>query len=255
MIKSTLMKTLILEDETLAAKDLLKTIEQLPEAIEVLAVLKTVKDAQQWLSQNPEPQLILADIQLADASSFELFENLTLSCPIIFITAYDEFALRAFKLNSIDYLLKPIDADQLEHAFQKYRNLQNTQALNDQIQSLIANFQQPKAYKERFLVLSRNALVPLHVSAIAYFMKDELIFAITYEGKKHVCDMHSLEEVEKLIDPNQFYRANRQFIIHSDAVSKIKTTHKGLTVELKNPLEHQIDISREKAKNFKAWMA
>lgn len=249
------MKTLILEDETLAAKDLLKTIDQLDIGIEVLAVLKTVKAAQEWLNQYPEPQLILADIQLADASSFELFENRKLSCPIIFTTAYNEFALRAFKLNSIDYLLKPIDAEQLEHAIQKYQTLQKSPALHEQIQTLIANFQQPQTYKERFLVLSRNALVPLHVDEIAYFMKDELIFAVTYEGKRFVCDMHSLEEVEKLVNPHNFYRANRQFIIHSNAVAKIKTTHKGLTIELQKTLKQEVDISREKAKVFKQWMA
>ncbi|MGB0526059.1 MAG: LytR/AlgR family response regulator transcription factor [Flammeovirgaceae bacterium] len=248
------MKTLILEDETLAAKDLLKTIEQLTTPIEVLGVLKTVKAAQTWLAENPEPELILADIQLADASSFDLFEHANIQCPIIFTTAYDEFALRAFKLNSIDYLLKPIDIDQLAYALHKYSKLQNSQALTSQIQTLIANFHQTPRYKERFLVLSRNALVPLQVTDIAYFIKDELIFAVTYEGKRHVCDMHSLEEVEKLVDPQLFYRANRQFIIHSEAVAKIKTTHKGLTVELKSGLNQAVAISREKAKSFKQWM-
>ena len=249
------MKVLILEDETLAAKDLLKTIDQLEEPVDVLAVIKTVKEASEWLSQHEEPQLILSDIQLADASSFELFESHSISCPIIFTTAYDEFALRAFKLNSIDYLLKPIDSDQLSQAISKYKKLEQVNALQEQLQSLIHNFHQPKAYKERFLVLSRNALVPLHIKEIAYFMKDEIIFAVTFDNKRYVCDLHSLEEVDKLVDPQLFFRANRQFIIHADAVAKIKSSHKGLTIELLKPLNTEVAISREKAKQFKEWMA
>jgi DNA-binding LytR/AlgR family response regulator len=220
-------------------------------------VLTSVDTAKKWFASNALPDLILSDIQLSDGISFDIYEGLHLTCPIIFTTAYNDYAIRAFKLNSIDYLLKPIDATELTNAMTKYQSLSAGSHIGDQLKTLVSGWNQgtSKKYKERFLTLHRNTLIPVNVSDIAYFCKEELIYVYTMANERFISEHHTLDEIESLINPELFYRVNRQFIIHIQAVGKIKTTHKGLTVELKAPYNKEIDISREKATAFKEWVA
>ena len=251
------MKILIIEDEPLVARDLQNLLRRIAPDTEVIALLSSVESAKQWFQSNKLPDLILSDIQLSDGISFDIFEGLKLTCPIIFTTAYDDYAIRAFKLNSIDYLLKPIDGGELSKALTKYKSLSTENLLGDQLKSIIANWDTtaPKKYKERFLTLHRNTLVPVSISDVAFFCKEELIYLHTITNEKYISEHHTLDEIESLINPEIFYRVNRQFNIHIQTVAKIKTTHKGLTVQLKPPFNHEIDISREKAASFKAWVS
>jgi DNA-binding LytR/AlgR family response regulator len=250
------MKILIIEDEPLVAKDLENLLGRIEAKVEVLAVLSSVEAAKKWFSGNKLPDLVLSDIRLADGISFEIFENLHLHCPIIFTTAYDDYAIRAFKLNSIDYLLKPIDGKELAAALAKYKSLSTENILAEQLKTLMNDWgQQPhKKYKERFLTLHRNTLVPVLQQDIAFFQKEELIFVHTMSNERYISEHQTLDEIESLLNPEIFYRVNRQFIIHLQSVGRIKTTHKGLTVQLKPPFNNEIDISREKAASFKKWI-
>jgi Response regulator of the LytR/AlgR family len=249
------MKILIIEDEPLVAKDLLKLIARLEPSAVVLDTLTGVQESIAWLTTNELPDLILSDIQLSDGTSFEIFEKRNISCPIIFTTAYDEYAIRAFKLNSIDYLLKPIDAKELENALKKYKNLSHSSGLADQLKNLLENRgKDHKHYKERFLSVQRNSLIPLSVSQISFFHKDELIYIQTLENERLISEHQTLDEIEELVDPVKFFRVNRQFLVHIQAVAKIKTTHKGLSIQLKPPFNLELDLSREKATAFKNWI-
>jgi two-component system, LytTR family, response regulator len=248
------MKVLIIEDEPLAAKDLANLLTRLEPSIEIQSTVTSVDGAKKWFSINMQPNLILSDIQLSDGISFEIFENMDLSCPIIFTTAYDDYAIRAFKLNSIDYLLKPIDKDELQAALSKFKT-HSPEVLSEQLKSLIGGWNQPqKKYKERFLTVHRNMMVPITQQEIVFFHKDELIYLHTLSGEKYISDHQTLDEVETLLNPEFFFRVNRQYIIHVQSVGKIKTTHKGLTVQLKAPFNIEIDVSREKAVAFKNWV-
>lgn len=254
--KLIIMNVLIIEDEPLVAKDLQKNLLQADPAIHVIAILSSVESSRKWLSQNKAPDLILSDIQLSDGISFEIFEPLQLTCPIIFTTAYDQYAVRAFKLNSIDYVLKPVDQAELRAALQKYKSLQGLNVLGEHLQQLVTGWgkSDERRFKERFLASHRNTLIPVPVSEIAFFHKQELIYLHTRDNNRYVSEHHTLDEVEELIDPAMFYRVNRQYIIHIQTVARIKPTHKGLTVQLTAPHAIEIDISREKAADFKSWL-
>ncbi len=249
------MKLLIIEDEPLVAKDLLKVIGRVAPSAQVQGLVSSVAEAHRWLDANPVPELVLSDIQLSDGISFEIFESRKLWCPVIFTTAYDEYAIRAFKLNSIDYLLKPIDENELAAALAKYRNMTSSTTVADQVKTLIGSWgKEQKKYKERFLSIQRNAMVPVNQKDIGYFHKEELIFIHTLGNERMISEHQTLDEIESLIDPTLFFRVNRQFIIHIQTVARIKTTHKGLTVQLTPPFNLELDISREKATAFKEWL-
>ena len=249
------MNILIIEDEPLAAKDLQNRLAILVPDSNVIAVISSVERARKWFSENARPDLVLSDIQLSDGISFDIFEKLPLQCPIIFTTAYDEYAIRAFKLNSIDYLLKPIDAKDLAAALEKYKALHSKNVVNDQLKTLLENWgNNTKKYKERFLAVQRNTLVPITQNEIAFFHKEELIYVHTMNNEKFIGEHQTMDGIESMLNPEIFFRVNRQFIIHIQSTSRIKTTLKGLTVQLKPPFNTEIDISREKAVAFKNWL-
>ena len=251
------MKILIIEDEPFAARDLEKQIKRIEPKADIQGVLSSIESAKVWFAVNPEvPDLIFSDIQLSDGISFEIFESLHLHCPIIFTTAYNEYAIRAFKLNSIDYLLKPIDVNELEGALLKYKSLNSGSILSEQLKQMITRWgeQATRKYKDRFLCLHRNTLIPINQEQVIYFHKDELIYIVTTENEKYISEHQTLDEIENLLNPEFFFRVNRQYIIHIQSVGRIKTTHKGLTVQLKPPSNIEIDISREKATAFKKWV-
>jgi len=253
------MKAIIIEDENLIARELKSKIASVAADVVIIETLPSVKTANRWLMENAEPDLILADIQLSDGVSFEIFERYELKCPIIFTTAYDEYAIRAFKVNGIDYLLKPVDVNELEKAIDKCRNyLANKAKLPSNIQELMQVLQNPEAgkkmYKEKFVVSVRSNWLPVLTKDIACFVRDNLNYLITFNGEKFIVDYVTLEEIEELLDPTLFYRANRQSIVHIDSIQSIKPhENQKLTLTLKAPLKIEQDISREKAPAFKKW--
>ena len=252
------MKAVIIEDENLIARELQAKINAVAEDVKVIEHLPSLKTARKWFMQNAEPDLLFMDIQLSDGISFELFDQFNLSCPVIFTTAYDEYAIRAFKVNGIDYLLKPIDEEDLSKAIEKTRRyLQPEQKAPNNIQELIQSLQNPKQgslYKEKFIVSVRHQWIPVKTADIACFMRENLNYLYTFNGDKYILDYTTLEEIEELLDPRIFYRANRQFIINIDSINIIKPhENQKLTAHLKAPLKFEVDISREKAPAFKKW--
>jgi DNA-binding LytR/AlgR family response regulator len=202
---------------------------------------------------------LFADIQLSDGVSFEIFERYELKCPVIFTTAYDEYAIRAFKVNGIDYLLKPVDVNDLKKAIDKSRSMIEQKAkLPANIQELMQVLQNPtsasKIYKEKFVVNVRNNWIPVLTKDIACFVRENLNYLYTFNGDKYIVDYVTLEEIEEILDPNLYYRANRQSIVHVDSIQSIKPhENQKLTLTLKAPLKMEQDISREKAPGFKKW--
>ena len=190
------MRILMIEDEILVAQSLQNLVRQLEPGAELIGPLASVTETKEWLATNPLPDLILSDIQLVDGISFEIFSGNAPNCPIIFTTAYNEYAIRAFKLNSIDYLLKPIDKKELQAAFQKYHLLQskfNDAVYLKEMKELFTQFNKPKQYKERFAVHIGRSVTLIPVDDVALFVKEELIYLINREGNKYITDYRSLD--------------------------------------------------------------
>jgi len=254
-----MIKAVIIEDESLIARELQGKIAAVADDVEIIETLSSLKTARKWFMQNAEPDLLFMDIQLSDGVSFELFDNFKLDCPVIFTTAYDEYAIRAFKVNSIDYLLKPVDNDDLKKAIDKCRTVkEQTVKVPSGMEELIRILQHPKQntplFKEKFIVSVRSNWIPVATKDIACFIRDNLNYLYTFTGEKYILDYTTLEEVEELLDPIFFYRANRQSIVHIDAIQSVKLhENQKLTLTLKAPLKIETDISREKAPGFKKW--
>jgi len=254
------MNAIIIEDESLVAKELVKKLNDVAPDIRIQSILPSLKTAKTWLKENAEPDLIFMDVQLSDGVSFELFKAFSLQCPVIFTTAFNEYAIQAFKSNGIDYLLKPVNKEELKNAVDKCRRLmQNHQSLPLNVVTLLASLapgalnQVPQ--KEKFVVNFRNTLLPVRTSDVAYFVKDELIYLCTFDNQRHILDYPTLEEIEELLNSTAFYRANRQFIVNEKAVKSVQAHHTGkLTLKLTLQPELSIDISREKAPAFKKWL-
>ena len=254
-----MITAVIIEDEALIARELQAKIAAVADDVKIVETLPSLKTARKWLLQNAEPDLLFMDIQLSDGVSFELFEDFDLHCPVIFTTAYDEYALRAFKVNGIDYLLKPIDSEALAAAIQKYRRQAESQPKPPtNWQELLKTLQQApdagQTYKEKFVVSVRNTWVPVNTSDIACILRDNLNYLHTFDGGKYMLDYNTLEEVEELLDPKQFYRANRQSIVNIENIQSVKPhENQKLTLHLKAPAKMSVDISRDKAPAFKRW--
>ncbi len=255
------LSVLIIEDEAIAARRLRKMVTDIDPASEVLAVLDSIESSVQWLEANPCPSLILMDIELVDGQSFEIFDRVAVNCPVIFTTAYDEYAIRAFKVNSIDYLLKPVKRDELRAGLDKLRNL--ARQLNpaaepsvSRIEQLIRGLSQPeKEYRERFLIKSGQRYLSVETGEIAYFYyEDRLTFLKTWKNERYPVD-YTLDELEGMLPPKLFFRANRQCILHIRSVHNIHSyfNHK-LKLTLQPPLEAEVLVSRERATEFKQWM-
>jgi DNA-binding LytR/AlgR family response regulator len=254
------MKIVIVEDEPLIAKDLQKLLLQIAPEAEVLATLGSVVAAANWFTTHPEPDLVLMDIQLSDGVSFDLFNQVPLSCPIIFTTAYNEYAIRAFKVNSVDYLLKPVDADDLRAALDKFRKLRlSASGMQRQLEALLRDLRpaDPKpVFKERFMAHYKNTLMPVPAEKVGYFTKNELIYLVTTDHQKLVTDYNTMDEIEHQVNPTHFFRANRQYIIRLESVSNFKTHYNGkLIVKLHPPLNLEVEVSREKAGEFRKWLS
>ena len=250
------MTILIIEDELLVAESLIRLVKDIePEAV-VVGPVASVQETKEWLRKNQQPDLILSDIQLADGISLDIFAGDRPECPIIFTTAYDEYALRAFKVNSIDYLLKPIDRKELQDAFQKFHLLQSkfrNKAYVKQMMEMFSDITKTRQYKERFAVHIGRSVAMISLADIAAFMKEEIIYLLTTEGKKHITDYRSLDEIEELVDPAIFYRANRQCLVHLPAIESYRADHTSkLQLKLRS-FKDEITISKEKAAEFRDW--
>ena len=253
------MKALIVEDEQLIAEELQYTIESVADDIEIVDVLSNLKAARKWFMEHAEPDIVFMDIRLRDGLAFELFEHFTLQCPVVFTTAYEEYAIRAFKVNGIDYLLKPVQQEDLKKALDKCRNyLQNKSFVPADLQQLLRHITQPSTspvYKEKFIVSFNNKWMPVDTKEIAVFEKNNLNYIYTFTGEKYIYDFSPLEEIEEVLDSKTFFRANRQMIINIGAVHSVKPHgNQKLAVQLKPPLKLEVDISREKAPLFRKWI-
>ena len=254
------MFAIIIEDEAIIAKVLENKIKKVAPDVQILDILPSLKTARRWLSEHAEPDLMFMDVQLSDGVSFEIFNEFTLKCPVIFTTAYDEYAIRAFKVNGVDYLLKPVKDDELAAAIEKCRSMaKRTGAPPTDMQALLQALTNPSktsAYKEKFIVNIRNQWMPVSTKDIACFSKEVLNYIYMFNGERYMIDFTTLEEIEELLDPKQFYRANRQFIINIEAVQTVKPIENSkLLVRLKEPNHKlEIDMSRLKSPDFKKWL-
>ena len=258
------MNSVIIEDEAPAAKRLTQLLAQHP-SVQVQARLASVEEAVEWFGQHAAPDLIFADIQLADGLSFEIFDAVAVRSPIIFTTSYDEYALQAFSLHSVDYLLKPINAAHLSRALGKYEFWQQQtparqQALSDaqlvQMQLLLDALPlHPPRYRQRFLVSTGEQLLPVPVAEVAYFFTThEVVYLVRRDGRRFVVD-YKLDQLEKLLDPATFFRVNRQYLVPLPSVSKIYTYLGGkLKLELCPAAPDEVLVSRERAPVLKRWL-
>ncbi len=248
-------KILIIEDEKPNSDRVKRLLKILRPDAEILATLDTVKSSIEWLSTQESPDIIIMDIRLADGLSFDIFSQIKVTCPVIFTTAYDEYAVRAFKYNSVDYLLKPIEKDELEIALNKYEGLiHQTQDISPVIESLL-NYMKSKDYRSRFLLPYRDGYKTILINDIAFFYSEtKVTYAKLANGATEIVPQ-TLEELEQQLDPKYFFRANRQYILHIDSIQHVHNYFNNkLKIELKKNTEIEVLISREKATLFKAWM-
>lgn len=252
------MKILIVEDEELAVKKLQKTLTAVDNSAEVVGTTDSIQSTVEWLQSNPAPDLILMDIELADGQSFAIFNHTEVKSPVIFTTSYDEYALKAFKVNSIDYLLKPVQKEDLEAALKKFHALKRDTSSSVNLDSIVRELQaklQPKEYRKRFLVKNGQKLVSVDVNEICYFYSDgRLNFFKTDDNKKFVLD-YTMDELEDMLDPNQYFRISRSFFVSVNSIDKIDDYFGNrLILQLKPAVDKEALVSREKVTDFKKWM-
>ncbi|MEY3501536.1 MAG: hypothetical protein RL308_3209 [Bacteroidota bacterium] len=255
------MDIFIIEDEPMASKLLTRLIKDAAPDMNIVGTTDNVVSAIKWFQENKHPDLIFSDIELLDGQSFEIFNSIEISSPVIFTTAYHDFALKAFKVNSIDYLLKPLNKVDIKKALDKYKVLKDkmnsgSNNAGEVLKGLINDLKsEKKTYKSRFLVKMGDRLVSLTNDQIAYFYsEDKLVFVQTIENKKYPVDF-SLDELEHTIDPSSFFRLNRQFISNINSIVSIHNYFNGkLKLTLKPTIEKEILVSREKASYFKDWL-
>ena len=251
------MKVLIVEDEKAAVRRLKDLLAEADPAIEVAGICDTVKKTMEWFRDN-SADLAFFDIQLADAISFEVFNQVDVGCPVIFTTAYDQYALKAFEVNSIDYLLKPIRKEQLERALKKFRQLTGVTGKNlldrdmlNEVREMIRT----GGYKERFVVKYGDHLRSIPVESIAYFLSEaKATFIVTAENRKYLTE-HSLDQVERMVDPSFFFRINRKYIIRFETISDIVAwSSSRLRLRLAVTDDPGMVVAREKVGDFKEWL-
>lgn len=250
------MKALIIEDERAAVRNLRAVLAQVAPEVEVIDVLDSVADALDWFAVNPMPELAFVDIHLADGSAFELFERVEIHCPVIFTTAYDEYALRAFKVNSIDYLLKPIGKEELRAALAKLRQLRGSQEEQPDLKQLIRSLHPAKRYPSHLLIpLKGDKLLPMAVDRMAYCcIAEGQVKVVTVEGQSYDLPQ-TLDELTETLDPVCFFRANRQYLIARRAVRDIDLWFNNrLAINLSVPTAERIIVSKMRAGEFKEWL-
>jgi DNA-binding LytR/AlgR family response regulator len=252
------MNILIIEDEKLAANRLSGLIKGFDESAKIVGVLDSIKASVDWFASHPQPDLAFMDIQLADGLSFEIFDQAAVGCPVIFTTAFDEYALKAFKVNSIDYLLKPIDMDELSRAMEKFRHWHHDPAKPDTVAAPVMDLvlqMLTKTFKSRFLVRAGEHIKTVPAEQVTFFYSmGKATFLNTAENKEYDID-YTLEELEGLLNPELFFRINRKYIVSMGAIKDIiNYTNSRLKLKLVNSTDNEIIVSREKVSEFKNWL-
>lgn len=250
------MEAVIVEDELVAAQNLKRLIHQTDPDILVIAVLQSVEESVEWFSLHPAPDLVFMDIHLADGSAFSIFEKVQISSPIIFTTAYDEYALKAFEVNSIDYLLKPISSKNFERALSKHRNqIAVNNDNSDLIAQMISTFRQTKEiYKSHFLIPHKDKYIPLAIDKIACLYTENKMVTIRTEENETFRIDSSLEDLFIQLDPSRFFRANRQYIVSHKAIKDISVWFGSkLSINLNVSVSEKIIVSKARVAEFKTW--
>jgi DNA-binding LytR/AlgR family response regulator len=251
-----MLRVLIIEDEVSARNHLLKLLQALEEDFEVVGSLGTVRQSLAWLSQHKEPDLVFMDIHLSDGISFDILSEHSLNCPIVFITAYDQYAIKAFKTMGIDYLLKPVSEEELAASLVKYHKLNIKTGDEWLLKNLeaagLVQQAQPQTYQERFLLRSGTQFLPVKTEEIAWFYrKDELVYAMSFEGKSYFIDQ-ALNQLQKVLDPKRFFRLNRQVLASLDAIQRLQPYKPGqVTVSLMPEYPEDLHLSQERSSRLK----
>lgn len=246
------MTTILFEDETPAVKRLTRILQECDPTIEILTVLDSIEQGVRYLKENAHPDFILMDIHLSDGNSLSIFKEIEVHCPVIFTTAFDEYALEAFKVNSVDYLLKPVKTEDLQRAIHKLKLVHfkpNALGLQNLIEQTI------KPYKDRFVVKLGNKLIPIEMPQIAYFFsRDKISFICDRDGKSYPID-HSLDKIEEMLDPQVFFRINRQILAARDAIVDIQMGNKAKALLTLTPATSiEASVSSERSSLFKKWL-
>lgn len=252
------IRTVIIEDEAAAARHLEKLLQQSGLEISILQRLSSVREAIQWFNTHSLPDLLFMDIRLSDGVSFSILERCFIDCPIIFTTAYDEYALQAFKTSGIDYLLKPISAEDLAPALQKFRSLheqsQDWQGKHLQTARQLKG-EATANYRERFLLKKGKDLIPVRVADIAYFVRDDLVFAVTYQNERYLVEQ-SLNQLQNELSPDAFIRLNRAYLVQLDAIQQLRPGKPGqLQVFLKVPTAAPLELSAQRSRLVRSLLA
>lgn len=245
------LKTVIIEDELLAAKHLEKLLQASTKVeVEIVTHLNSVKNAIKWMLKHEHPDVVFMDVDLSDGLCFEIFEVVEVSCPVIFTTAYDEYAIQAFKVNSIDYLLKPLDQDDLDHAISKLLQQKHEPSVLQDIGKTLG-----PGFKERFIIKIGEHLKSVAVSSIHYFFsRDKATYAMVIDDRYYLLD-YTMDQLEALLDPSSFFRINRKYFVHIDAITDIISySNSRLRLVLKQCDDGEVIVSREKVKSFKKWL-
>jgi two-component system response regulator LytT len=253
------MNVLIIEDEKLAQVELKRLLDQCDFDINVLGCLDSIEESVHWLTEHEEPDIIFMDIQLSDGSSFEIFDLIEIKTPVIFTTAYDEYAIQAFKVNSVDYLLKPIEPSDLRASLQKYHDIKQhytdtqfslTKFQIEQIMTL-----RKLQYKNRFVSTIGDRIQHITIEDVAYFYAEgKIVFLVTKANKEFIID-YSLEHLQSLVNPDQFYRLNRKYLVKIDSIEHVSKHFDGrFRVNLTPPTKNKILISRRRVSEFKQWL-
>ncbi|MBC6492786.1 LytR/AlgR family response regulator transcription factor [Flavihumibacter stibioxidans] len=249
------MKVVIIEDEQLTANRLQAMLKKYDPEIEIQAILPSVSESVEWFKTNPDPALIFMDIHLEDGQSFSIFEKINLDLPVIFTTAYDEYMVQAFKVNSVDYLMKPVNYDELARAIDKYKRVhaQNKSGSIDQL--LRSIHQKENGYKERFMVSIGSKLKAFETDEINYFFSaDKLTFLVTADNIRMPID-YSLDKLVMMLNPKEFFRINRQMMVRLSAIQNIHVFPKGrIKLDLIPEMKEEVMVSLDKITPFKEWL-
>jgi len=249
------MNVVIIEDETLASDKLQSMLQEVDPSYKIIATLRSVESAVEWFQTNAHPDLVLSDIKLLDGLCFEIFKKVSVTKPVIFTTAYDQYAIKAFELNSIDYLLKPIQQEKLVASLNKLKTISVATpppSYEEVIRYLEAKQTQ---FKSRFIVKLGQRIVSVAVERIAYFFSEnKLTFVVTHDNKKYPMDQ-TLETIDQIVDPAKFFRVNRQFIVHFSSIGEIHPYFKGrIKITVQPESDHEIVISSDRTPEFKKWL-
>lgn len=247
------MKVVIVEDERLAAEKLKRTLKQADPSLEVLQVLESVEESVNWFASHPNPDLVFMDIQLDDGISFEIFDAVTLEAPVVFTTAFDEYAIRAFKVNSVDYLLKPVELNAVKAALEKFRRIYSDKELERNFSKVMEQFS--RNYKSRFLVKVGTHFQSVTVEQIiCFFVEERCAFLKAKNGKNYDLDL-SLDQIQARVDPSLFFRINRNFLVNIHFINEmVSYSSSRLKLKVENFSSDDLIVSRDKVADFKRWL-